>query len=161
MKLRPEHYTYLSGRQVYGLGAVAFGIIILVWQQVNFLGNISHPIILIYLIAIIEIIGGLTIQLQGTKKFGALTLGVVYFIFALYLLQFIVEVPLDYHNWGNFFEELSVALGSIFVFLFTVRSDHKRGVKVTKFAFASYGICITSYSLYQLFYLLPLYYDLR
>lgn len=146
MKLRP-------GRYIYGLGAIAFGIITLNWHQVNPLGNISRPVFFIYLMAIFEIIGGLTIQWQRTKKFGALTLGAVYFIFTLYLLQFIFEIPLDYHNWGNFFEELSVALGSVFVLLSTLRSDHKRGVKITRIAFVSYGICVISYSLYQLFYL--------
>jgi len=52
--------TYL-GRHVYGLAAVGFGIIALVWhdfggpwQQIRTLGNIPHREVLVYLAAGVE-----------------------------------------------------------------------------------------------------------
>jgi hypothetical protein len=59
------------GRHVYGLAAVAFGVITLVWhdfntwQQICALGNVPHREILVYLAAAIELFGGLTTMLIG------------------------------------------------------------------------------------------------
>jgi hypothetical protein len=141
------------GHNFYGLAAIAFAIITLLWRQVNSLGNISHPVILIYLIATIEVTGGLTIQWRRTMKIGAILLTGIFFIFTLYLVPPVFGTPLDYSNWGNFFEELSIALGGVFVFALTMQSDPKRAAKLAGIVYVCYGICVISYSLYQLFYL--------
>ena len=55
--------TYL-GRHVYGLAAVAFGIVTLAWhdfnnwQQIRALGDVPHREILVYIAAATEIFGG-------------------------------------------------------------------------------------------------------
>jgi hypothetical protein len=141
------------GHRIYGLGAISLGLIILIWQQISSLGNISQPLILIYFVGIIEIIGGLALQWRGTTRYGTLALGAVYFFFTLYLIQFIIEMPLDYYSWGNFFEELSVALGSVIVFASTIKNYHGKATKIVGVAYGCYGLCVISYSLYQLFYL--------
>jgi uncharacterized membrane protein YphA (DoxX/SURF4 family) len=146
MKLR-------MGHNFYGLSAIAFAIITIVWHQINSLGNISHPVILVYLVALIELSGGLAIQWRRTMKIGAILLAGIFFIFTLYLVPPVFGTPLDYSNWGNFFEELSIAIGGVFVFALTMKSDPKRAAKLAGIAYASYGICVISYSLYQLFYL--------
>jgi len=80
--------TYL-GRHVYGLAAVAFGIVTLAWhdfnnwQQIGALGDVPHREILVYIAAAIEIFGGLAIQWTRTVRAGALALGSLYLIFAL------------------------------------------------------------------------------
>jgi len=141
------------GRQVYGYGAIAYGVITLIWRQINSLGNISHPEILVYIAGTVELIGGLTIQWERTKKLGAIITGGVFFIFTLYLLPPIFKMPLVYFPWGNFFEELSIALGGVFVFTSTIRSDSERTAKLAGIVYICYGVCVVSYSLYQLFYL--------
>ena len=146
MKLRLGHH-------IYGLSVIFFGILTLVWRQINSLGNISHPLILVYAAGIIELIGGLAIQWQRTVKFGALTIGVIFLIFSLFLIPPIFEMPLVYYTWGNFFEEFSIVLGSVFVFASTISHDPKRAIKIERAAYVCYGICVISYSVYQLFYL--------
>ncbi|MCL5029925.1 MAG: hypothetical protein M1480_13010 [Bacteroidetes bacterium] len=141
------------GRHIYGLGAIAFGVITLFWHQISALGNISHPGILIYFVGAVELIGGLAIQWQRTVRFGALTLIAVYFIFSLFLVPPIIEMPLVYGNWGNFFEEFSIVLGGVIVFASAIRNDLERAAKIKRAAYRCFGICVISYSLYQLFYL--------
>lgn len=141
---------YQFGYRIYGAGAIAFGIITLVWQQVNSLGGISLPLSLVYTIGIFEIIGGLLIQWQGSKKIGALIIGSLFFIFTLSLVPPVFRSPLVYSNWGNLFEELSIAIGAVFLLATTFRKNAKRLVKLT---YLCYAICVISYSLYQLFYL--------
>jgi uncharacterized membrane protein YphA (DoxX/SURF4 family) len=141
------------GHNFYGVAAIAFAIIILIWHQVKPLGNISHPPTLVYLIALIELTGGITIQWQKTLKLGAVILAAIFFIYTLYLVPPIFGSPLDYSNWGNFFEELSIALGSVFVFTLKMQKNPKRAAKLAGISYVSYGICVISYSLYQLFYL--------
>jgi hypothetical protein len=141
------------GRHFYGFGAISFGVITLLWHQISSLGNISHPEILIYTLGIAEIIGGLAIMWRKTIKFGAIVLGMIYLIFSLYLIQFIVMRPLVYGSWGNFFEEFSIFLGSVFVLTSTIRNDPEKADLITRTAYLCFGICVISYSLYQLFYL--------
>lgn len=141
------------GRHIYGLGAIAFGVITLFWHQIHSLGNISHPEILVYFVGVVELIGGIAIQWQRTERFGALTLIAVYFIFTLYLVPPIIQMPLAYTNWGNFFEEFSIVLGGVIVFASTIRNDLERAAKIKRAAYRCFGICVISYALYQLFYL--------
>jgi len=109
--------TYL-GRNVYGLAAILFGIITLVWhdfnnwQQIRALGNVPHREILVYIAAAIEIFGGLAIQWTRTARAGALALGSLYLIFALLWVPHIVAEPRVFDRWGNFFEQIFIAVGS-------------------------------------------------
>ncbi len=141
------------GRNIYGLAAIAFGIITLFWHQVDPFVKVPLPVILIYILGTVELIGGLAMQWQKTIKIGALILTAVYLIFSLYLVPLIIQMPLAYFNWGNFFEEFSIVLGGVIVFASTIRNDSGKSKKITKAAYICYGICVISYSLYQFFYL--------
>lgn len=141
------------GRHFYGAGAIAYGVITLVWHQINSLGSVSRPEILIYVAAFGEIIGGLALQWQRTMRLGSLVISSVFSVFAIYWIPKIVENPLVYGFWGNFFELFSVVLGGIIVFASTIRNDGKRTAKIALVAYRCFGICVISFSLYQLFYL--------
>ncbi len=146
MKLRLGHHFY-------GLGAIALGLITLFWHQIDSLGNLSHPAILIYIIGAIELIGGLAIQWDKAVRYGALMLCIVYLIFTLYLVPPIFKMPLVYFPWGNFFEELSILLGGVLVLASSDQNYPERAAMISKVAYKCFGICTVSYSLYQLFYL--------
>ncbi len=102
------------GRNVYGLAAVAFGIVTFVWhdfnswQQIRALGNVPHREILVYIAATIEIFGGVAIQWPRTARVGAFALGSIYLIFALLWVPHIAAEPRVFDRWGNFFEQFSL-----------------------------------------------------
>jgi uncharacterized membrane protein YphA (DoxX/SURF4 family) len=150
--------TYL-GRHVYGLAAILFGIVTLVWhdfnnwQQIRALGNVPHREILIYIAAAIEIFGGLAIQLTRTARAGALALGSLYLIFALLWVPHIVAEPRVFDRWGNFFEQFSLVSGALIVYGSFSQRDSQRPSTAARLGYIFFGICVVSFTLEQLVYL--------
>lgn len=147
------------GRHVFGLAAVMFGIITLVWQdfngwqQIQALGKIPHREILVYLAAAAEIIGGVAIQSRRTARIGALVLGCTYLAFALLWIPRIAAEPLVYDRWGNFFEQFSIVSGALIVYALFGSSDPARAARLARLGYIFFGICVISFTLEQLFYL--------
>jgi uncharacterized membrane protein YphA (DoxX/SURF4 family) len=147
------------GRHIYGLAAIGFGILDLVWhefngwQQIQPLGKIPHPEILLYLAAVIEIAGGLTIQWPRTARAGAMALGATYLIFALLWVPRIAATPRTYDPWGNFFEQFSLVSGAMIVYGSFSSSDPTRAAKIARIGYFAFGICVISFTLEQLLYL--------
>jgi hypothetical protein len=90
--------SYL-GCHVYGLAAVAFGIITLVWrdvsnwQQIQSVGDVHHREIFVYIAAAVQIFGGIAIQWPRTARVGVIVLSSIYLIFALHWVPRIVTEP--------------------------------------------------------------------
>jgi uncharacterized membrane protein YphA (DoxX/SURF4 family) len=147
------------GRHAYGLAAVVFGIITLVWhdfnnwQQIRPLGNVAHREILVYIAAAIEIFGGLAIQWPRTARAGAFALGSLYLIFALLWVPQIAEEPRVFDPWGNFFEQFSLVSGALIVYASLRPSDSERSATVARIGYLFFGICVVSFTLEQLVYL--------
>jgi len=147
------------GRHVYGLAAIAFGIITLVWhdfnnwQQIRALGNVPHREILVYIAAVIEIFGGLAIQWPRTARAGAITLGSIYLIFALLWVPHIVAEPRVFDRWGNFFEQFSLVSGALIVYAWLGRNDSERSATTARIGYLFFAICVVSFTIEQLVYL--------
>jgi uncharacterized membrane protein YphA (DoxX/SURF4 family) len=147
------------GRHVYGLAAVGFGVITLVWhdfnnwQQIRVLGNLPHREILLYLAAAIEIFGGTAIQWRRTARAGAVALGALYLVFALLWVPRIVAEPLVYDRWGNFFEQFSLVSGALIVYASFDRNNWEQAARLARIGYICFGICVVSFTLEQLFYL--------
>ena len=170
--------TYRSqvyGHHVFGLAAVAFGVISLVWhdfgapwQQIQAFGNVPYREVLVYIVAAVEIFGGMAIQWRRTARAGALALGILYLTFALLWVPFIVAEPRVYGGWGNFFEQFSLVSGAMIVYATTVyatavsatvvhatvgQSSSQRPTRTARIGYTFFGICVVSFTLEQLFYL--------
>jgi uncharacterized membrane protein YphA (DoxX/SURF4 family) len=151
--------TIYLGRRIFGLAAVAFGILTLVWrdfntwQQIRALGNVPHREILVYLSAAIQIFGGVAIQWPKTARAGAIALGSIYLIFALLWLPFIVAEPLVYDRWGNFFEQFSLVSGALIVYALFSPGNSQQSAKLARLGYIFFGICVVSFTLEQLLYL--------
>ena len=147
------------GRHVYGLAAVGFGIITFAWhdfngwQQISMLGNVPHREILVYLAAAIELFGGIAIQWPKTMRVGAIALGGLYLTFALLWIPRITAEPLVYDRWGNFFEQFSLVSGALILFATVPPSNSERPTNVARIGYVSFGVCVISFTLEQLFYL--------
>ena len=144
---------YSLGHHLYGLAAIGSGICALVWHRFNELGNVPHRGILTYIVATIEILGGIAVQSSRTARAGAVALGTIYFAFALLAVPLILEHPLVYNGYGNFFEQLSLASGAAILYASSGPIASARTARLAKIGYYSFGICVVSFTLEQLFYL--------
>jgi hypothetical protein len=136
------------GRHVFGLAALVFGVITLVWHDYN---GWHQPRYLVYAAAAALIFGGAAIQVRRTAKTGAIVLGAVYLVFALQCVPGIVAAPRIYNSWGNFFEQFSLVTGAAIV---SARlSSAWSGETLNRIGRILLGICTASFTLEQAFYL--------
>jgi hypothetical protein len=138
------------GRHVFGVGALAFGIITLAWHDYN---GWHQPRYLVYAAAVALILGSAAIQFRRTAKTGAAVLGAVYLVFALQCVPGIVAAPRIYNSWGNFFEQFSLVAGAAIVYarLSSACSPETQ----SRMGRILVGICTGSFALEQAIYLHP------
>src|SRR5208282_1568738 len=101
------------GRHVYGVAAMAFGLITLAWHNYN---GWHQPRYLVYGAAVALLLGGAAIQFRRTAKAGAAILSAIYLVFALQCVPGIIAAPRVYNSWGNFFEQFSLVTGAAIVY---------------------------------------------
>jgi len=144
---------YSLGRYVYGLATIGSGICALVWHNYDALAAVPHRGILTYIVAIIEILAGVAVQWPRTARAGAVALGAIYLIFALLGLPFIIHHPLVYNNFGNFFYQFSYVSGALILYACSGPIGPARTARLAQIGYYSFGICVVSFGLEQLFYL--------
>ena len=148
------------GRHVFGIAAIAFGVIALTWrdfnapwQQIRVFGNVQHREVLVYLAAAVFLFGGVAIQFRRTAQAGALALGAIYSFFALMWFPVILGEPKVYDRYGNFFEQFSLVSGALIVYAMFDRSDSKSDARLARIGYYGFAVCVISFTLEQLFYL--------
>jgi uncharacterized membrane protein YphA (DoxX/SURF4 family) len=142
---------YSLGRYVYGLALIGSGVCALVWHDIDALANVPHREILTYIAAAIEILGGVAVQWPRTARAGAVVLGTIYCTFALLRVPLIIEHPLDYNNFGNFFEQFSFVSGAMILYACSGPIAPARRTSLAQIGYYSFGICVVSFALEQLF----------
>ncbi|HUJ30631.1 MAG TPA: hypothetical protein VLY23_05080 [Candidatus Acidoferrum sp.] len=136
------------GRHVFGVAALAFGIVTLAWHDYNGWHQLPY---LVDAAGAAQIFGGAAIQSRRTAKAGAIILGAVYLVFALLCVPEIVAKPQVYNSWGNFFEQFSLVTGAAIVFA-RLSSACSRET-LNRIGRILLGICTASFTLEQAFYL--------
>jgi hypothetical protein len=136
------------GRHVFGVAALAFGLITLAWHDYN---DWHPPRYIVYAAAAALIFGGAAIQFRRTSKTGAAVLGAVYLVFALQCVPRIVATPQIYNSWGNFFEQFSLVTGAAIVYA-RVSSAWSRET-LNRIGRILLGICAASFTLEQAIYI--------
>ncbi len=139
-------------RHVFGVAALAFGLIMLAWHDYN---GWHQPRYLVYAAAAALIFGGAAIQFRRTAKAGAVVLAAVYLVFALQCVPGIVAKPQIYNSWGNFFEQFSLVTGAAIVYarLSSLWSRAWSRETLPRIGRILVGICAASFTLEQAFYL--------
>jgi len=136
------------GRHVFGVAALAFGLITLAWHDYND-GHLLRYIV--YAAAAAQIFGGAAIQFRRTVKTGAVVLAAVYLVFAILCVPGIVAKPQIYNNWGNFFEQFSLVTGAAIVYARLSSAWSQETVR--RIGRILLGICAASFTLEQAIYL--------
>jgi hypothetical protein len=136
------------GRHVFGVAALAFGLITLAWHDYN---GWHQPRYLVYAAAAALIFGGAAIQFLRTAKTGAAVLGAIYLVFVLLCVPGIVAAPQIYNSWGNFFEQFSLLTGA--AILYACLSSAWSPETLNKIGRILLGLCAASFTLEQAIYL--------
>jgi hypothetical protein len=136
------------GRHVFGVAALAFGLITLAWHDYN---DWHPPRYIVYAAAAALIFGGAAIQFRRTAKTGAAVLGAVYLVFALQCVPRIIATPQIYNSWGNFFEQFSLVTGA--AILYARLSSAWSSETLNRIGRILLGICTASFTLEQAVYL--------
>jgi hypothetical protein len=136
------------GRHVFGVAALAFGLITLAWHDYN---GWHQPRYLVYTAGAALIFGGAAIPFARTAKMGAGVLGAVYLVFAVLCVKQIIAKPQIYNSWGNFFEQFSLVTGAVIVY--ARLSSAGSGETPNRIGRILLGICTASFALEQAFYL--------
>jgi uncharacterized membrane protein YphA (DoxX/SURF4 family) len=150
---------YSLGRYVYGLAAIGSGICALVWHGFNnwplikTLVDVPHREILTYIVATFEVLGGVAVLWPRTARAGAVALGTIYLIFAVLGVPLIIKHPLIYNGFGNFFEQFSFVSGALILYACSGPIAMARTARAAQIGYYSFGICLVSFALEQLFYL--------
>jgi uncharacterized membrane protein YphA (DoxX/SURF4 family) len=144
---------YSPGRYAYGVAAIGSGICALVWDKYDALGDVPHRAIFTYIVASIEILGGVAVQWPRTARVGAVAIGAIYLIFALVGVPLIIQHPLVYNNLGNFFEQFSFVAGAMILYACSGPIAPAGTARFAQIGYYSFGICVVSFTLEQIFYL--------
>jgi hypothetical protein len=136
------------GRHVFGVAALASGLVTLVWHDYN---GWHQPRYLVDAAAAAQIFGGAALQFLRTAKAGAVVLGAVFLVFALQCVPQIFATPKVYNSWGNFFEQFSLATGAVIVYASVSSAGAPEAIgRIGRILF---GICVASFTLEQAVYL--------
>ncbi len=138
------------GRHVFGVAALAFGVIMLAWHDYN---GWHQPRYLVDAAAAGLIFGGAAIQFRRAAKTGAAILGAIYLVFVLKCVPGIFAAPRIYNSWGNFFEQFSLLTGAAIVY--ARLSSAWSPETLSRIGRILVGLCATSFTLEQAFYLHP------
>ncbi|SRR5713226_7536862 len=136
------------GRHVFGVAALAIGLIILAWHVYN---DWHQPRYLVHAAAAALIFGGAAIQFRRAAKAGARVLGAVYLVYALLCVPGIVAKPQIYNSWGNFFEQFSLVTGAAIVYARLSLAWSRE--TLNRIGSILLGVCVTSFTLEQAVYL--------
>jgi uncharacterized membrane protein YphA (DoxX/SURF4 family) len=137
------------GSHVYGVAAIAFGVIGLIWRDFETVWQpiqalpfaVPHRTAIACLFAVCILIGGLAIQWPRAARIGAVTLGILYLICALFWLPRVIGFPKVVGTWLGFAEQSVLVLAAVIVYASLEPSDSAWGTKAIQVARILFGIC--------------------
>lgn len=147
------------GARVYGLGAIALGLVGLawgdfatVWQPIQALPFVlPYRAAFAYVAAAGLLSAGLAIQWRRSARVGLLILTILYFIFALLWLPRVINFPQLFGTWGGFLEEMSLVSPAVIVYASLQPSDSVRASRTIQLGRSFFGICVLSFGLGHFF----------
>ncbi len=114
--------TALYGRIFFGASAVLFGVIALLWHDVQTWQNLGRiwklpsGTIAGGCLMIAQIAGGLGLPFPRTARAASIVLGIVYGLFSLVCLAGVAASPATFDEYDSFFEQFALLSGAIAVY---------------------------------------------
>jgi uncharacterized membrane protein YphA (DoxX/SURF4 family) len=143
------------GSRVYGLGAVALGLVGLVWgdfatnwQPIQALPfTVPYRMALAYVAAACLLSAGVAIQWRRSAPAGLLVLAILYFLFALLWLPRVIGFPQIFGTWGGFLEAMSLVAPAVIAYASSKPRDSVRASRTIQIGRLFFGVCALSFGL--------------
>ncbi len=147
------------GSRVYGLGAVALGLVGLVWgdfatvwQPIQALPfAVPHRMALAYVTAACLLSAGVAIQWRRSAPAGLLVLAILYFIFALLWLPRVIGYPQIFGTWSGMLEEMALVVAALLVYASLLPRESAGARRAALIGRLSFGVCVLAFGLSHLF----------
>jgi hypothetical protein len=150
--------TAVYGRIVFGLSAVLFGVIALMWhdadtwQTLSSLWKLPFGTVIGEILMAAQIAGGIAMLFPQTARLASTILAVVYALFSFACVPGIVAHPATYEHYGSLFEQIALLCGATAVYAAT-EANAAEAAAFARAARLGLGICAISFALAQIFYL--------
>ncbi len=143
------------GVRVYGLAAIALGLVGLVfgdfasvWQPVP--ETIPERKLLAYLVAAAFVIGGLAIQWKRTGRLGAMILADLYLLDVLLLhLPRVIAHPTSFAPYAGLAEQTALLAGGLLAFAQISELKPATHARIVKLAEVVFGLCLISFAAFH------------
>ncbi|HTW85628.1 MAG TPA: DoxX family protein [Candidatus Sulfotelmatobacter sp.] len=145
-----------AARVVFGLSAVAFGVVSLVWhdsdlwQHVHAIGPQAATIV-VWCCTFAQVLGGIALLLPRAARPASVVLGIVYGLLTLGCVEDIAQAPASYGSYIDFFELGSLVCGALAACAATEASA-TRSLMLGRIARIGLGICTVSFTIAQIYY---------
>ena len=139
------------GSHVYGLAAIALGLIGLVWGDFATVwqpvpASAPHRTALAYIVAVCLLSGGVAIQWRQTAQAGVLVLTILYFMSALLWLPRVVGYPRIIGTWLGFAEQCALVVAGLVAYAFVAPRNTLWAVRTAQIGRFSFGICVVTFA---------------
>ena len=136
------------GTNVYGLAALALGLIglvwgdfALVWQPVP--ANIPDRTALAYVVAAILVVAGMAVNQRQLAAYGAATLAILYGLGVILLhVPLVARHPLDLSAWGGVAEQLALVAGGLVAYAASAGLDAAQAARLSRTGRLVFGLCL-------------------
>ena len=122
------------------------------WQTLSQIWSLPFGRVIGGCLMILQIAGGIAMQLPRTARSASIVLGIVYSLFSIACIPGIISAPTVYFHYGSFFEQFSALSGAIALYAAT-ESNAARSVALGRVARLGLGVSAISFTLSQMLYL--------
>jgi hypothetical protein len=147
--------------RIYGLGAVALGLVGLVWGDFAAVwqpvpNSVPGRTALAYAVAAALLLAGLAVQWQRTAGLGASALTALYSLGVILLhVPRVIAHPAVFVTWSGVAEQLALVAGGLVVYAYCAQLEAAVAERITKIGRLIFGVCLIVFGLAHLFYLAP------
>jgi uncharacterized membrane protein YphA (DoxX/SURF4 family) len=145
--------------RIYGLAAVAFGLVGLVWDD---FAAVWQPVpksvpgraVLAYVVAAVLLLAGLGIQWRRSAAASALTLTILYSLGVILLhVSNVIAHPSVFVMWSGTAEQLALVAGGMVAYAFCAEPVAASADRLLRIGRLLFGVCLIVFGLAHLFYL--------
>lgn len=145
--------------RIYGLAAVALGIVGLVWGDFAALwqpepDSAPERTAFAYAVAIAPLLAGFAVQWHSTAGLGALVLTVLYSLGVILLcVPRVIANPSVFVTWYGVAEQLALVAGGLVAYAYCAQLEPATAERLSKIGRLIFGGCLIVFGMAHLFYL--------